>query len=394
MSGTLNSIYDNASYSLRLHTNAMALLQEQVTTGSRINRSSDDPSSAFRVLGLNSQSKSLTSYIDSLSEVISTLEISSSVIDDITTSLSSANTLLTQVTSGIYTDDARARTAEEINDILEQMVQLANTKHSNQYLFGGSNTSTAPYLIERTNGEITSVTYQGSYENRNIEVAPNINSSAFFVGEDIFCSDDRGEPVFTGQTGAQAGTGTSSVTGNIWLTVTGSAGDYTLSIDGGLSTFHTDGTDTNLAVTDSVTGQVLYIDTTEINSTGTDMVSVPGTHDIFQTFITIRDILNNDQGFSESELSELRDMAVDSLEEVRSLLAEKSVSVGSRIGFLEDIKNSLENIQYNTEDETTRLQEADIAQIAIDLSRREVLYEMSLSVIGTLISASLIDFLD
>ena len=113
---------------------------------------------------------------------------------------------------------------------------------------------------------------------------------------------------------------------------------------------------------------------------------------IFHSYL-IRDILNNDQEFSEAELSELRNMAVDSLEEVRSLLAEKSVSVGSRIGFLEDIKNSLENIKYNTEDETTRLQEADIAQIAIDLSRREVLYEMSLSVIGTLISVSLIDFL-
>jgi flagellin-like hook-associated protein FlgL len=53
----------------------------------------------------------------------------------------------------------------------------------------------------------------------------------------------------------------------------------------------------------------------------------------------------------------------------------------------------MKNIQYNTEDETTRLQEADISQIAIDLSRREVLYQMSLSVAAKLMSMSLLDYI-
>jgi predicted HTH domain antitoxin len=39
------------------------------------------------------------------------------------------------------------------------------------------------------------------------------------------------------------------------------------------------------------------------------------------------------------------------------------------------------------------LEEADIAQIAIDLTRREVLYEMSLSMAARLLSMSLLDFL-
>jgi flagellin-like hook-associated protein FlgL len=69
------------------------------------------------------------------------------------------------------------------------------------------------------------------------------------------------------------------------------------------------------------------------------------------------------------------------------------VSIGSKIGFLDDLKYSMENIQYNTEDETTHLQEADIAQIAIDLSRREVLYQMSLSVAAKLMSMSLLNYI-
>jgi len=393
MSGTLNSIYNNISFALHLHTDAMANLQEQVSTGSRINRISDDPSAAYRVLGLNTNEKSLENYINNLSEVISILELSSAIIEDITSGFSETQIRLTQISSGIYDEAARKITAEGINDILEQTVSLANTKHMDQYLFGGTNTGSAPYTVERTDGKITRVTYQGSFENRDIEVAPGMESSAFYIGDNIFRSNDRSAPVFIGNTGAKAGTGTSSVHGGVWLTVTGSAGNYNLSIDDGLSTFNTDGTDTNLAVTDSRTGEVLYVDTTAIASTGVDLVSVPGTYDIFNTLIIIRDVLENEKGLSDAQVREQLNNLPSSFEETNNLLVQAEVSIGSKIGFLDDLKYSLKDIKYNTEDEATRLQEADIAQIAIDLSRREVLYQMSLAVAAKLMSMSLLDFI-
>ncbi len=67
--------------------------------------------------------------------------------------------------------------------------------------------------------------------------------------------------------------------------------------------------------------------------------------------------------------------------------------MGARIGFLEQLKNSAENMKFGTQDETMMLQEADIAQIAIDISRQEILYQMSLSVAGSLMSLSLLDFI-
>ena len=393
MGGTLNNIYNNVSLALNLHTDALARLQEQVSTGSRINRVSDDSSAAYQVLGLNSQQSSLNNYIDNLSEVVSTFEFSSTVFQDMISEVSETKVRLTQVSSGIYNEDARRRTAEGIDEILEQLVAFANTQHMGQYLFGGGNTATAPYLVERTNGEITNVTYQGSSSNRYIEVAPGMESSAFHVGDDIFRSDDRQAAIFLGATGAKAGTGTSSVRGDIWLTVTGSAGNYVLSIDGGLSTFTSDGTDTNLMLTNSITGEVLYVDATEITNTGTDLVSIPGTYDLFNTLISIRSILRNDKGLPESQLQQLQDTLLNSLEEVNELLIQAEVNVGTKIGFLDGFKNSLNNLQYNAEDEVTHLQEADIAQIAIDLSRHEVLYQMSLSVAGKLMSMSLLDFI-
>ncbi|MHC4568779.1 MAG: hypothetical protein ACYTE3_23835 [Planctomycetota bacterium] len=118
-----------------------------------------------------------------------------------------------------------------------------------------------------------------------------------------------------------------------------------------------------------------------------------GTYDIFSSLMGIRDILENPNSLSDAQIREMLDKSLESLDEMTRLLVKTEVSIGSRIGFLYDLKDTIENIEYNAEDETARLIEADIAQIAIDLSRREVLYQMSLSVAARVMSVSLLDFI-
>ncbi len=491
---TLSNIYSNTSFALGLHTEALARLQEQAATGSRINRASDDPSTAYRILGLNSQEKSLQNYIYTLQKVGDLLTSSSTAIGDSDTGIQHVLRTITDNLTTISGSTGAGGIAEQIDVGLGAIVSFANTSYSGQYLFGGSDTASAPYLVQRTGGKITSVTYQGSLDNRDVEVAPGVESSAFHVGDNLFRSDNRSTPTFPDSgTGAAAGTGTSNACGDVWLTVTDDTDPdkYRLSINGGTDyvtvekgkrseeqtlTFSsvpgsgsfslvfgeqmtgaiqwdegaaevqtalenlsnldegdvtvtgdyaagftitfadtlgnvpelvvgnnslgvtitpsttTEGIgDANLAVTDS-TGRVLYVNTTGITSTGVDWVRVPGTYDIFSALITIRDRLETEGGLTNTQLQELRSNALQSLQELSSLLVGDSVSMGSRIGFLNDLKGSLDNIEYNTKNEAARLEEADIAEIAINLSRREVLYQMSLSVAARLMSMSLLDF--
>jgi len=406
MSEILSNIHYNVGYALGEHTEAMARLQEQAATGSRINRVSDAPSEAYQLLGLNSQLRNLGNYMSGLSEVIGMLEVSSTVISGGSTEeeagimeiFTDAKELLASVTD---TDGTIGQVVnvKAIDNYLEQTVLLANSKYMNQYLFSGSDTNLAPYLVERTNGKITYVTYQGSSEDRNIEVAPGMQSSVFHIGEDIFCSNNRSDPEFLlNSTGAQLGTGTSSITGYTWLAITHDTvnSEYVLSIDDGVSSISVpdDGSGSaNLALTDSRTGQVLYVDTTEISSAGVELVSVAGTHDIFNTLITLRDIFENENGLSSDQVRTLRGDLLEAVEEMSNLLMKDSIFMGSKMEFLNNIRSNLEDMEFNTEDEKTRLEEADIAQIAIDLTRREVLYEMSLSVAAKLLSMSLLDFL-
>ncbi len=394
MAGSLTTIYQNVSYALNLNAEALMKLQEQAASGNYVNRASDSPSDAYRILTLNSQERSLANYEEQITNLIGDLEITSTIIEDMAEALADTKANLTQIVSGVNDEEGQARIAEWINSTLEQMISLANTKHAGQYLFGGNDTGTAPYAVERENGMVTNVTYQGSDEARRIDVSAAVDVEGYWVGDEVFRVDDREDPIFLGETGAAAGTGTSNVCGDVWLTVTHDGSNYQISIDDG-ATFVTVplGGDANQAVTDSRTGKILYVDTTGLNSTGVELVRVPGTYDVFGTLISLRDTLFNERGIPSSQVLSYVNQCVAAVEEVRNGLMQADVTTGSRIGFLDTLQRNLENMQFDTQDETTGLQEADIAQIAIDLSRREVLYQMSLSVAGKLMTITLLDFI-
>jgi flagellar hook-associated protein 3 FlgL len=386
MSGLLGNVYNNASFALFNHSKEIARLQEQASTGSRVNRPSDDPGAAYNILGFKTEQGSLENYIETLSDAQNTLIASTASIDAMKTSITSLIGIISGVTG---TSSQNNILLEGVDNALEELVMWANSDYQGQYLFSGGDSATQPYTVERNgDGRITSVTYQGSDIERKVEVAPGMWTTTFYSGEDIFLSDDRSAAIFSGTTGVAAGTGTSSVTGDVFLTVTGSPGNYDLSIDGGLTTVNTDGTDTNLAVTDSRTGQVLYVDTTGITNTGQEWVRVPGTYDIFNTLIAIRNQIE-----SGGDIEELRSNALESLDEIYNLLVRKGVTIGFKIGMMDDLNSNLSDLKFNVEENMAQLEQADIAQLAIDLSRRDVLYQMSLSVTAKLLSLSLLDFI-
>ncbi|MFC1652339.1 flagellar hook-associated protein FlgL [Planctomycetota bacterium] len=396
MSGTLGNLYANVSYALQLHASDMTRLQEQAATGSQINRISDSPNTAHQVLTLNSRISTLKNYKSNLTDLISTFEFTSSTLNSMNGELTEAKRLITQISAGIYGEDNRERIADGINDHLNQLIQLANSKHVNQYIFSGADSNTVPYTVTRdsTSGEVTAVTYQGSADQRTIQTAPGVDTNAFLVGSDTLGLDERQTPIFAIEnTAATLGLGTHSVTGDVWLTVTHDGTDYNLSINGGtVVDVGTVSDATNVAVTDS-NGRVLYIDATSITDTGTDLIRVPGTYNVFDTLISVRDMLNNTHSLPTHQLQQALQVSIESVTDVSNHVLQGDLSIGLTTGFLYDLQESLDTMQNDASMEADSLEQADIAQIAIDLARREVLYEMSLSVAGKLMSVTLLDFI-
>jgi flagellar hook-associated protein 3 FlgL len=396
MSASLGIMYNNVNYALSINSEALLRLQEQAATGQRVNRPSDAPSDAYRILDLDSQSRTLSNYSQNISDVTDLLNVASTAIENVQTNIADARTKVTQIITGTFTDEGSQRNimGQAINDILEQVLFLANSQHLGQYIFGGNNTTSAPYEAQRANGMITGVSYQGSDTARTVEVAPGVTAPATLTGSETFGSNTSGTPVFYGTTGAKAGTGTSSVQGDVWLTVTNDGSNYKLSIDDGLTyTTVPAGGSENQAVTDSRTGKVLYVDTRNITTTGIEPVRVPGTYDVFGTLISVRDLLLNSKNLSTSQLQELREKMADSLDEVDKTLAQQMTAVGGKISSLTNLKDTLDTLSGNATEQSDTLRQADISQVAIDLSRRQTLYQMSLQVAGKMLSLSLLDFI-
>ncbi|MHC4722571.1 MAG: hypothetical protein ACYS6I_07665, partial [Planctomycetota bacterium] len=270
------------------------------------------------------------------------------------------------------------------DSILEQVVSLANSQLSGHYLFSGASSDVQPYTVERdSNGNISRVIYQGSTEERNVAVAPGVEVSPVLVGDELFRTENRGAPDFVTAddagvttTGVVAGTGTSSVRGDTWLVVTDlGGGDYELSIDGGASTVTGNVGDagaSNVAVVNSVTGEVLYVDVTGMTGSGTEPIRVPGTYDIFNILINARDLLNDEQGLlagNRAQWDSMVNSTIESMQGAQERLTHALPKVGGRIGILLTLQNSIEDMKFNADEEISRLQDADITQVAVDLAR-------------------------
>lgn len=398
MSSSINSVYNNTVWALSNHSTRLMQLQEQASTGSKVNRPSDAPASANRLLNINSELRSMDTQLSSIGEITSRLEMSSSVIQNMTGQMGTIRARITSILSGVQggstADASKSAVAEEFNDILEQYVSLANSAKAGQYLFGGASSSSPPYATTLdANGDIIRVDYVGSYDDREVNVASGVVMPSCLVGEEIFKFDSRESPQFLGATGAVVGTGTSTVRGSVWLEVSASGGGWDLSIDGGASTVHVPPVNANTMVTDSVTGRVLYVDSTAITNSGLEAVTVDGTYDIFNSLIATRDLLRGDSTVTDDTYKDLLTQASTHIDDVDQGLTRAFTSIGGRLESLSNLKDSVEDVQVSIEGERSRLQDADIAQISVEIAERTTLYEMSMSVAARMFSLSILDYL-
>jgi flagellar hook-associated protein 3 FlgL len=390
MSLSLNSLYKNTSWSISQQTAKLAVLQEKASTGQENNRISDNPTVANQLLGLSSDNRTKQQYLDNLAELTSILELGDSVVQSMTGEMTRARESLSGTTSELV----RQTLAADLDSSLEQLLSLANTRRMGESLFSGTTTETLPYSVERDdNGKITRVVYQGSKEENPVEISSGVELSGVLVGGNLFSDDDRQVPEFYGDTGAAAGAGTSSVRGSLYMEIRGTAGDWELSIDGGQNWVESDGTEDNLAVVNSLTGEVLYVDTTGITDTGTVPVCVKGTYDIFNVLIAARDLLSNTRNLSEDQFQAVFTDTLVYMKDAEEVLTRALPVIGGRLQTIDALADSVEQTQLGTKEDISRMQDADIAQISIDLAQYETLYQMSLAIASKMFSMSFLDFM-
>jgi len=162
---TQNLLNNVVLSNLNRSVQALLNLQSHLSSGKRITRPSDDPVGTSNAMRLRTQMSQSTQYLRNIDQGDTQLTMADSVFEDITNLLTRAQDLA--ISQANVTADTRTRSAvaEEVNALIDQFIDLLNTRVGGRYLFSGFETLDAPY-VQSENG----VTYRGDSGELNIEV--------------------------------------------------------------------------------------------------------------------------------------------------------------------------------------------------------------------------------
>jgi flagellar hook-associated protein 3 FlgL len=138
----------------------IARQQEQIDSGKRINRPSDDPGGTAQALTVRSRLAANAQFQRNVAEVRESLGSADSVLRGVVDAMQRAHELAVQGGNDSNSAPDRQALAGEINQLLESMVAYGNSRgQRDTMLFGGQETTTAPYTVTRdAQGRITAVT--------------------------------------------------------------------------------------------------------------------------------------------------------------------------------------------------------------------------------------------
>ncbi len=176
-------------------------LQQQVATGRRVNKASDDPAAALRIIPLQNDLRSLQQMSDNVALARETLDTGAASLEDASSLVQRVRELTTQAVNGSVGPGDRASIGQELDQLLQQMVSIGNSRRGDRYLFGGTESGDAPFQLVTDQGG-TRVLYHGNHDRLEVEVAPGVTTALNVSGDSILQRRDRSGITFTGDTGA------------------------------------------------------------------------------------------------------------------------------------------------------------------------------------------------
>jgi len=133
-------------------------LQQELSTGKRIRNASDDPVQASRALRLDSTIQRQEQFLRNIEDAQSWVNFGDSRLQEIMDLITEIDSIALRADNDDQTEQDRQGAALEIDQKLEQLLNLANSRYNGKYVFGGWQTMSAPFAETRNDaGRIISV---------------------------------------------------------------------------------------------------------------------------------------------------------------------------------------------------------------------------------------------
>jgi flagellar hook-associated protein 3 FlgL len=183
---SLNAMLDNQS--------SVTKTQLQLSTGRRILTPADDPAGAAEALDLTQLIEATRQFQRNADSARSRLELEEGTLGNISDILQRVRELAVQGNNDSQTRETRRYMAVEVRELLDQMLDLANTRDANgEYLFAGHRGTVQPFT--RTAGG--QYLYSGDAGQRFLQIGPGQQVADGDSGLDTFLDIRNGNGTFT-----------------------------------------------------------------------------------------------------------------------------------------------------------------------------------------------------
>jgi flagellar hook-associated protein 3 FlgL len=120
-------------------------LTEELSSGVRVNSVGEDPIAAGQNVMLLNQIRQDDSFTQSANLVTGRLQVADSALGSVVSQLTKAISLATAANNGTRSPNDVQAAAQEIAGIRDEVMTLANTSYQGQYIFAGTQTTSAPF---------------------------------------------------------------------------------------------------------------------------------------------------------------------------------------------------------------------------------------------------------
>jgi len=372
-------------------------LMEKVASEKSINRPSDDPLGLSIVMKYRESQSAVISYqrnVDTARGWINMSESKLSAVDDL---LINAREIAVAQSNATMTAESRETAAVMVQQIIDEMSSIANSKYGNNYLFAGTKMDAAPFSSSSrgataigTATAATDNTFDGTVASGgtytgtvNKTYAVKIITGGAFADAEYKVSSDGGKT--WGATNTDLDTGTITIGEGIDLTFTAGAVDLAANdifYVNGLTAGYYNGNGEELSV--------------EIGKDATLNYSIPGEDiftdkgdgevDIFESLNDLKTALENNSPI---------DIAaeIDNLKAGSEQANKCRAKCGILINRLEFTESSLTDLDFGLTELISKKEDVDITEIITKFSMQEIVLEATYAMASKVGNISILDFI-
>lgn len=162
----------------------MGTYLEQLTTGKKINRPSDDPVIAMKGMGYRTQVAEVEQYKRNIGEIHNWMDNSDAALDQTTQALQRIRELTIKASNSPNDKDELESIQKEVVQLEEHLMELGNTNVNGKHIFNGANTKERPikgtedgYEVSADNSDVIIEVGNGT------RIKVNVNPEDVFTNE-------------------------------------------------------------------------------------------------------------------------------------------------------------------------------------------------------------------